>query len=85
MQKAVEDLKIARKTDLAEVEERKNKQLDDLVTGHDKAFTDLKNYYNDITLNNLGLINSLKVCFQISYKYLSINKMVLAIIFMSEN
>lgn len=61
MQKAVDHLTISKQTDLAEVEERKNKQLDDLVKAHDKAFLDLKNYYNDITLNNLALISSLKV------------------------
>ena len=27
---------------------------------HEKAFSDIKNYYNDITLNNLAHINSLK-------------------------
>ena len=35
------------------------------MKNHEKAFSDIKNYYNDITLNNLALINSLKVidCF----------------------
>ena len=32
------------------------------MRNHEKAFSDIKNYYNDITLNNLALINSLKVC-----------------------
>lgn len=31
------------------------------MRNHEKAFSDIKNYYNDITLNNLALINSLKV------------------------
>ena len=31
------------------------------MKNHEKAFSDIKNYYNDITLNNLALINSLKV------------------------
>jgi growth arrest-specific protein 8 len=30
------------------------------MRNHEKAFADIKNYYNDITLNNLALINSLK-------------------------
>ncbi len=30
------------------------------MKNHEKAFSDIKNYYNDITLNNLALINSLK-------------------------
>ena len=32
-----------------------------LMKNHEKAFSDIKNYYNDITLNNLALINTLKV------------------------
>merc|ERR1712130_257053 len=31
-----------------------------LMKNHEKQFSDIKNYYNDITLNNLALINSLK-------------------------
>ena len=27
---------------------------------HDRAFTEIKNYYNDITLNNLAMISTLK-------------------------
>jgi DNA repair exonuclease SbcCD ATPase subunit len=30
------------------------------MRSHERAFGDIKNYYNDITLNNLALINSLK-------------------------
>lgn len=43
-----------------EVEERKNTQIHKLIEDHDTAFNDMKNYYNDITLNNLGLISALK-------------------------
>ena len=39
----------------------KNAQINTLMKNHEKAFSDIKNYYNDITLNNLALINSLKV------------------------
>ena len=31
------------------------------MKNHEKVFSDIKNYYIDITLNNLALINSLKV------------------------
>lgn len=41
--------------------QRKNRQINALMKNHEKAFSDIKNYYNDITLNNLALINSLKV------------------------
>ncbi|KAJ8927753.1 hypothetical protein NQ314_019757 [Rhamnusium bicolor] len=46
--------------EIAEVEERKNNQISELTQHHEKAFNEMKNYYNDITLNNLALISSLK-------------------------
>jgi hypothetical protein len=57
-----EELELKRKNEIHEIEERKNGQINALMKNHDKAFTEIKNYYNDITLNNLALINSLKVC-----------------------
>lgn len=56
-----DELDLRRKTEIHEVEERKNGQISTLMQRHEEAFTDIKNYYNDITLNNLALINSLKV------------------------
>ncbi|CAF0933232.1 unnamed protein product [Didymodactylos carnosus] len=55
-----EDLELRRKTEIHEIEERKNQQINDLLRNHEKAFSDIKNYYNDITLNNLNLINTMK-------------------------
>ncbi|XP_025860824.1 dynein regulatory complex subunit 4 isoform X5 [Vulpes vulpes] len=55
-----DELDLQRKTEIHEVEERKNGQINMLMQRHEEAFTDIKNYYNDITLNNLALINSLK-------------------------
>ena len=52
---------LRRKTELHELEERKNKQVHTLMKNHEKAFGDIKNYYNDITSNNMALINTLKV------------------------
>jgi growth arrest-specific protein 8 len=56
-----DELDIRRKTEIHEIEERKNQQINTLMRNHEKAFSDIKNYYNDITLNNLSLINTLKV------------------------
>ena len=39
-----------------EVEERKNAHIADLMARHRRAFEEIKNYYNDITHNNLDLI-----------------------------
>ena len=55
-----EELELRRKNEIHEVEERKNSQINTLMKNHEKAFSEIKNYYNDITLNNLALINSLK-------------------------
>lgn len=54
-------LSLKHRMELTEVEERKNSQITLLVDNHQQAFIDLKSYYNDITLNNLALITSLKV------------------------
>uniref|UniRef100_A0A1B6G1Y7 Dynein regulatory complex subunit 4 n=2 Tax=Proconiini TaxID=565685 RepID=A0A1B6G1Y7_9HEMI len=53
-------LSLKHKLELAEVEERKNQQIQHLVNNHQQAFSELKAYYNDITVNNLALITSLK-------------------------
>ncbi|RKO98574.1 hypothetical protein CXG81DRAFT_28611 [Caulochytrium protostelioides] len=55
-----EELEMKRKNEIHELETRKNGQINALMRNHDKAFAEIKNYYNDITLNNLALINSLK-------------------------
>eukprot|EP00118_Oscarella_pearsei_P025925 m.309054 g.309054 ORF g.309054 m.309054 type:complete len:487 (+) comp45380_c0_seq1:53-1513(+) len=55
-----DEMELRRKTEIHEIEERKNGQINILMKNHEKAFSDIKNYYNDITLNNLSLINSLK-------------------------
>ena len=43
------------------------------MKNHEKAFSDIKNYYNDITLNNLALINSLKVWSTLDYHVSNVN------------
>ncbi|XP_048371129.1 dynein regulatory complex subunit 4 isoform X1 [Sphaerodactylus townsendi] len=55
-----DELDLRRKTEIHEIEERKNGQINTLMKNHEKAFSDIKNYYNDVTLNNLALINTLK-------------------------
>lgn len=61
MQVLRDELDLRRKTEIHEVEERKNSQINELMRNHEKAFDDIKNYYNDITLKNLALITLLKV------------------------
>ena len=40
----------------AEIEERKNQHYNELMKNHEDAFSDMKEYYNDITRENLELI-----------------------------
>ena len=52
---------LRRKTELHELEERKSTQVHTLMRNHERAFSEIKKYYNDITANNMALINALKV------------------------
>ncbi|KAJ8598149.1 hypothetical protein CTAYLR_007357 [Chrysophaeum taylorii] len=54
------DLELRRKVHIHEIEERKNLHINDLMRNHEKAFGQMKSYYNDITSDNLKLIKSLK-------------------------
>ena len=54
------DLELRRKVDIHEIEERKNLHINDLMRNHEKAFGQMKSYYNDITNDNLQLIKDLK-------------------------
>lgn len=54
------ELKAKHDMEISEVEERKNNHISDLICNHERAFNEMKNYYNDITLNNLALISTLK-------------------------
>lgn len=51
---------LKQRMEITEVEERKNIQISNLIKNHEKSFAEIKTYYNDITLNNLSLIQSLK-------------------------
>ncbi|KAK9837699.1 hypothetical protein WJX74_003346 [Apatococcus lobatus] len=55
-----DDAEVRRRAETHEVEERKNAHIAELMRKHEKAFADIKNYYNDITHNNLDLIKALK-------------------------
>ncbi len=42
--------------EIHEIEERKNQHINDLMKNHEDAFREMKEYYNDITRENLELI-----------------------------
>ncbi|KAM6057493.1 dynein regulatory complex subunit 4 [Chlamydotis macqueenii] len=60
MQALRNELDLRRKMEIHEVEEKKSSQINELMRNHEKAFSDIKDYYNDITLKNLALISLLK-------------------------
>ncbi len=55
------DLELRRRVEVHEVEERKNQHINDLVINHKKAFAQMKDYYNGITLQNLKLIKDYQI------------------------
>lgn len=51
---------LLRQVEIHEIEERKNLHINDLMENHENAFKQIKEYYNDITDDNLKLIRSLR-------------------------
>ena len=51
-----EELELMTKVEIHEIEERKNKHINELMKSHQEAFKEMKEYYNDITKENLELI-----------------------------
>ena len=60
MERARTRLEERRKSETTRIEQKKNEHIAELMDAHKKAFAEIKNYYNDITHNNLDLIKSLK-------------------------
>lgn len=56
MQTLKEDLELRMKVEIHEIEERKNQHINELMKNHQEAFKEMKEYYNDITRENLELI-----------------------------
>lgn len=54
------DLELRRRVEVHEVEERKNQHVNDLIYNHNRAFSQMKTYYNGITAQNLGVIKKLQ-------------------------
>jgi hypothetical protein len=50
----------ARKQQITSIEQQKDAHIKRLMKKHEQAFAEIKNYYTDITHNNLDLIKSLK-------------------------
>jgi hypothetical protein len=55
-----EEMEAKRKLEIDDIENRKTAHIKELMASHDRAFQDIREYYNDITSNNLELIKNLK-------------------------
>jgi hypothetical protein len=60
LQRLREQLTRAREEDVRGIEGRKSRHIQSVIASHEKAFADIKLYYNEITHSNLDLIKSLK-------------------------
>ena len=58
------ELKLRMKVEIHEIEERKNQHINDLMINHQTAFREMKQYYNDITKENLDIIKQLQEKYQ---------------------
>ena len=55
-----DELNLRMKVEIHEIEERKNQHINTLMKNHEEAFHDRKEYYNDITRENLEMIRGYK-------------------------
>lgn len=58
---------------IVEVEERKNMHIQTIVSNHKEKYKTMQNYYNDVTINNLAVVSSMKE--QILSQYARFNKL----------
>jgi len=56
MKELVENLDVQKRVELQEIEDRKNLHLQTLMTNHEAAFGEMREYYQGITTDNCGLI-----------------------------
>jgi hypothetical protein len=59
LQELKDDMELQRKMEIHEIEERKNRHINDLMANHENQFNLMRRYYNSITRDNLELIRSL--------------------------
>ena len=57
LKKLREELELWLKVEIHEIEERKNMHINELMHSHEKSFRDMKNFYTDITRENIKLIS----------------------------
>jgi len=73
MQELNDELDLRMKVEIHEIEERKNQHINDLLKNHEEAFREMKDYYNDITRENLELIRMYKKKLEETKKQIEFN------------
>lgn len=61
LQQYADDAETKHQMEMDDVDERKSNQIMKLIEEHEDSFANMRNYYTDITQNNLTLIGSLKL------------------------
>ncbi len=64
------ELEKRRRNDLQETDTKDQQHLAVLKKNHEQAIIDLKNYFNDIILNNMTLITSMKVIKSVCFNFI---------------
>lgn len=64
------------KVEVHEIEERKNQHINELMKAHEDAFKEMKEYYNDITRENLELIRTHRARLQEISKSIESNRIL---------
>ena len=59
-----EDMEAKRKAEIAKIEARKNRTIEELKAKHDQKYKDIHDYYNDITRLNMDMITTLRADFK---------------------
>jgi growth arrest-specific protein 8 len=55
----IKESEIRHTMEMMEIDERKSAQIQQLILDHGSAFTEMKNFYTDIIMNNTALIDSM--------------------------
>lgn len=70
------ELDLRMKVEVHEIEERKNQHINELMKAHEDAFKEMKEYYNDITRENLELIRTHRARLQEISKSIESNRIL---------
>ena len=59
-----EDMETRRKAEIAKIEAKKNRTIEELKQKHEQKYQEIRDYYNDITRLNMDMISTLRTDFK---------------------